>query len=163
MLWRALSVAVLAAFLTAPLAGCARTAPDDDIAEERTAVDIPAHAMSVERKTAELAEGFPFQVPVFDAVVTGAQVVTPGSVWGYDLEAAEPAGLVSEWYRRAYAGANWVLDREEVLSGAGSQGVVLYLYKGVGAQSVITVRELGGGGTSVSATVGLGAGLGDTF
>ncbi|MDF1542991.1 MAG: hypothetical protein RQ731_08240 [Anaerosomatales bacterium] len=163
MFRRTTSAAALVVSMIVLLLGCTANPPVDTAAVERPAVDVPAHAMSMERKSTELAEGFPFQVPVFDAIVTGTQVVTPGSVWGYDLEAAEPVDLVSEWYRLAYAGANWVLDREERLSGADSQGVVLYLFKGAGAQSIITVRELGEDASSVSGTVGLGAGLGDTF
>jgi hypothetical protein len=119
--------------------------------------------MSNDRKTAELAEGFPFQIPVYDGVILDTQEVVPGSVWGYDLDAPEPAETVAEWYRRAYAGANWVLEREETVEGDDWSGVALYLSKGAGAQSVITVRTEGDGRTTVSATVGLGAGIGDTF
>ncbi len=159
-----------AAFLPAVLAvaivvsaGCGRTVPGDGTAGERPAVDVPAQAMSTERKTAELAEGFPFQVPVYDAKVLSTQEVTPGTLWGYDLRSTEPAESVAEWYRRAYAGANWVLDREEPLEDGSGWGVALYLSKGAGAQSVITVRAEPGGSTSVSATVGLDAGIGDMF
>lgn len=126
-------------------------------------VDVPSRAMSNDRKTDELAEGFPFQIPVYDGAVLGTQEVVPGSVWGYDLGAPEPAEIVTEWYRRAYAGANWVFEREETVEGDDWSGVALYLSKGTGAQSVITVRTEGDGRTTVSATVGLGAGIGDTF
>lgn len=158
----ALLAAILAMVIVAS-AGCGRTAPEDGTAGERPAVDVPAYAMSTERKTAELAEGFPFQVPVYDATVLSTQEVTPGTLWGYDLRATEPAESVAEWYRRAYTGANWVLDREESLEDGDGWGVALYLSKGSGAQSVITVRAEPDGTTSVSATVGLGAGIGDTF
>jgi len=154
--------ALVVAVTVFALVGCGapgeQTSPD-----ERPSVDVPAHAMSIERKTAELAEGFPFQVPVYDATVTSTQQLTPGTLWGYDLAAAEPAEMVAEWYRRAYAGANWALDREEPLAAEDGWGVALYLSKGAGAQSVITVRAEPDGSTSVSATVGLGAGIGETF
>jgi hypothetical protein len=158
--WRRL--AVFLAIASAMLTGC-ESIPGETTATVPAPVDVPSRSMSNDRKTAELAEGFPFQIPVYDGVVLGNQEVVPGSVWGYDLGAPEPAEIVAEWYRRAYAGANWVLEREETVEGEDWSGVALYLSKGAGAQSVITVRTEGDGRTTVSATVGLGAGIGDTF
>ena len=144
------------------LGACDRGDPESESSVEAP-VDVPSRAMPNDRKAAELAGGFPFQIPVYDGAVLATQEVVPGSVWGYDLDAPEQAETVAEWYRRAYAGANWVLDREETVEGDDWSGVALYLSKGPGAQSVITVRTEGDGRTTVSATVGLGAGIGDTF
>lgn len=156
---RTLTVSLLVAVA---LSAC-RGGVDTEAPSAAIEVDVPSRAMSNERKTSELAPGFPFQVPVYDGVIVATQEVTPGTLWGYDIAAPEPAETVAEWYRRAYAGANWVLEREEPVEADTWSGVALYFAKGVGAQSVITVRTEADDRTTVSATVGLGAGIGDTF
>lgn len=156
-----------AALLATPLLAC--STPGRDAAAPRVSPvlqapdDVPVAALAMEsgRKTSELAPGFPFQVPVLGGEVLTAEVVTPDSVWAYEIASAEDPVVVAEWYRRAYANANWVLDRD--VPGAGESDRVLYLSKGAGAESVIEIAGDGTGGTHVVATVGLGAGIRQTY
>ena len=155
-------VAVLA--LSLPAVGCSAGSGEDPSAVEAPlAIDVVALAMDNTRKTAELAPDFPFQVPVFGGRVVVAESVTPGSVWAYEVQTPEPAPVVIEWYRRAYANANWVLVDDSVAPGDGLHDHMMYFTKGAGAESVIEFAEDGGGGTLIVATVALGADIRLTY
>ncbi len=157
-----------ATLIAAVLAACGVTESEVSEAEVSSAslapaIDVAALAMDMSRKSRELAEDFPFQVPVLDGAVTEAEVVSPGTVWAYEIAAEHEPELAVEWYRQAYAGANWLLDREQRFDGDEGAETVFYFAKGVGAESVIVIGGDGGGGSVVRGTVGLGADLRSTY
>lgn len=120
-------------------------------------------AMDNGRKTQEIASDFPFQVPVLDGEVGDTEVLSPGSVWVYELSTPHSPVEVAEWYRRAYVNANWELEEEGQTRDAVLHGEALYFVKGAGAESVIEISDDGSSGTVVMATVALGAGIRQTY
>lgn len=160
---RIFSVIALAVVLASGI-GCAagpRVSSDGIAPEAPVAFDTVALAMDNARKSSELAQGFPFQVPVVGGEVVSSEVVSPDSVWVYEIRITEPVEVIAEWYRRSYANANWVLDSDE--PGPGGSGRVLYFSKGAGAESVVELAADGSKAAYILATVALGAGITETY
>lgn len=122
-------------------------------------VDIVALTMPIPRRQTELGEGFPFQVPVIEGTILSAGAVGE-SVWEYQVDVALDQQTVLAYYKRAYAGANWTQTREEASAGGGR--VTLYFAKGAGAESIVVVEPVDAG-TRVTGTIGIGAGITETF
>lgn len=112
--------------------------------------------LSAERRS-ELASGFPIEVPVPNGSVSRAEA-QGDSAWVYEMSVEAQPFDVAAWYRAAYASANWQTARDEVASGGGT----LIFVKGAGAQSKIRLTAEPGG-TKITASVGVGEAVGDTF
>jgi hypothetical protein len=108
-------------------------------------------------RRAELPSGFPIEVPVPGGSVTRAEA-QGDSAWVYELSLEAQPFDVAAWYRAAYASANWQLVRDQV---AASGGTLIFV-KGEGAQSKIRLTAEPGG-TKVTASVGVGEAVGETF
>lgn len=123
------------------------------------AVDVAALTMPIPRRQTELGADFPFQVPVIEGEISSAGAVGE-SVWEYVVDVGLDQATVLAYYKRAYPGANWSQTRED--ASAGGSRVTLYFAKGAGAESIIVV-EPADAGTRVTGTIGIGAGITETF
>ena len=145
------------------LAGCSRSAgtatdasaTSDEVSENTlSAKELASWSMSVSDKQTRFAPKFPFQAPVIDGDVTVAEVDEAGTHF-YRIEVAHPATQVSEWYRRSYTNANWVVRDERTTVDGDAVSSVIEATKGEGAWSRVLV-EGDGSSAVVEASVGVG-------
>jgi hypothetical protein len=127
----------------------------DTAAVQLTAEELAAWGMSVADKQSGFEPGFPWQAPVIDGTIAESQVDAAGTHL-YRIEVDRPATLVSEWYRRSYPNANWVVHDERTTDDEEGTTTVLEVTKGAGAWSRILI-EGDGSGTVVEASVGVGS------
>ena len=111
----------------------------DAAADPLTAEELAEWGMSVSDKQSGFEPGFPWQAPVIDGRITESQVDAAGTHL-YRIEVDRSATLVSEWYRRSYPNANWVVHDERTTTEGDVSTTVLEVTKGAGAWSRVLVE-----------------------
>ncbi len=147
-----LAVVLLAASAALVLVACT-SKPAASLApvSNPTAVSAPVSAMSIDQKRSLIATNFQIEVPVpMGTVVRGES--QGDAAWDYELIVAAPPATVAQWYRTAFAGAEWKLDRQ---TGSGQGATILTLTKNA-AQTRVTITPEGVGRSRAQAVIGIG-------
>ncbi len=156
--WRVVAVAALAVFLMASLltAGCGIIAEQvaEKAVEESTGVKVDAdedqmtittedgETLEVDAEGADLPDGFPSDVPVYDADIEGSTSFSSGEGQNFSIALVTTDSFddVVDWYKSEFESKGWESVGETVANVDGDSTAVLAYEKG-DVEASVTIGE----------------------